>query len=155
MYGLLRRQLVLVFAAALVVRPASADVTRFDLSGIVTDATGGVLPGVTVAARNTDTGFTRSAVTDAAGRYNFAALESTGKWSLTAELEGFRTQVREGLQFQANTKPEINLELAVGAMSEVVTVDAQAPLVRTTPGSTSSIRSSGSSSRTTGRCTRG
>ena len=63
---------------------ARADITRFDLSGTVTDATGGVLPGVIVSLKNADTGFNRSTVTDAAGRYSFNAVPPTGKWTLSA-----------------------------------------------------------------------
>ncbi len=118
---------------------ARADVTRFDLAGTVTDATGGVLPGVTLTLKNTDTGFTRSLVTDSQGRYTFNALPSTGKWTLSAELSGFGTQTREGLEFQANTKPEINFQLGVGGVQEAVTVEASAPLVRTRESELSSI----------------
>ena len=53
---------MLAFPAA-----CGADITRFDLSGIVTDGTGGVLPGVTVSLKNADTGFNRSTVTDSEG----------------------------------------------------------------------------------------
>ena len=118
---------------------AAADVTRFDLAGTVTDATGGVLPGVTVTLHNVDTGFTRSDVTDAGGRYNFTALPPTGKWTLSIELAGFTPQTREGLQFQANTKSEINFQLAVGGLQEAVTVQAVSPLVRTRESELSSI----------------
>src|SRR5690348_18397509 len=120
----MHRKTVRFFLFALVsfllVAPSTvrADITRFDLSGIVTDGTGAVLPGVTVTLKNVDTGFNRSTVTDAAGRYSFTALEPTGKWTLSAELQGFGTQHREGLEFQANTKPEINFQLAVGGVQE-------------------------------------
>ena len=116
-----------------------ADITRFDLSGIVTDATGGVLPGVTVTLKNADTGFVRSAVTDAAGRYSFNAMPPMGSWVLTAELTGFATQNREGLVFQANTKPEINFKLGVGGLQEAITVQASVPLIRTRESELSSI----------------
>ncbi len=116
-----------------------ADVTRFDLAGTVTDGTGGVLPGVTVTLHNVDTGFTRSVVTDGAGRYAFTALPPTGKWTLSTDLSGFAPQRREGLQFQANTKSEINFQLAVGGLQEAVTVEALAPLVRTRESELSSI----------------
>src|SRR5262245_45730761 len=91
---------------------ARAAITRFDLSGVVTDATGGVLPGVTVTLKNVDTGFNRSTVTDTDGRYSFNAVPPTGKWSLSAELQGFAPQIREGLEFLANTKPELNFQLS-------------------------------------------
>src|ERR1044072_195972 len=105
---------------------ARADVTRFDLAGIVTDATGGVLPGVTVTLKNVDTGFVRSVVTDDQGRYTFTALNPTGKWTLSVELPGFAPQNREGLEFQANTKPEIDFRMGVGTLQEAVTVQASA-----------------------------
>src|SRR4029077_20562456 len=113
----MRRSLIRVvglFAAILLLSvPLIADVTRFDLSGVVTDATGGILPGVTVNLKNVDTGFTRSTVTDGSGRYSFNAVPPTGKWTLEAELPGFSSQKREGPEFQANTIPEINFQMSV------------------------------------------
>ena len=123
--------LALATAAGLGAPSAFADVTRFDLAGTVSDTTGAVLPGVTVTLRNADTGFERATVTDTGGRYSFAALPPTGRWSITVELSGFRSVVRDGLAFQANTKPEINFQLEVGNVQESITVTGEAPLVRT------------------------
>jgi outer membrane receptor protein involved in Fe transport len=116
-----------------------ADITRFDLSGTITDGTGAVLPGVTISLANADTGFNRSTVTDGQGRYSFNAIPPTGKWTLSAELQGFAPQHREGLEFLANTKPEINFELKVGSLQEAITVQAESPLVRTRESELSSI----------------
>src|SRR5262245_42354277 len=127
---------VFVFSLAGSVR---ADVTRFDLAGAVTDATGGVLPGVTVTLKNVDTGVSRSTVTDDQGRYSFTALNPTGRWTLSVELPGFAPQNREGLEFQANTKPEINFRLSVGSLQEAVTVQASSPLIRTRESELSTI----------------
>ena len=129
-------------AAALLltlVASARADVTRFDLSGTVVDGTGGVLPGVTVTLKNVDTGFVRSATTDDQGRYTFTALNPTGRWTLSVELQGFAPQNREGLEFQANTKPEIDFRMGVGTLQEAVTVQASAPLIRTRESELSTI----------------
>ena len=123
--------LLCTVCVALLTGAAAADVTRFDLSGVVTDSSRGVLPGATVTLRNVDTGFSRTAVTDEAGRYSFTALPPTGRWTITAELQGFQTKVLEGLEFQANTRPTIDVELAVGGLNESVTVEAATPLVRT------------------------
>src|SRR5689334_12134861 len=136
LYRLLASIGLVVFAAA---SSARADVTRFDLSGTVVDGTGGVLPGVTVTLKNVDTGFVRSAVTDDQGRYTFTALNPTGRWTLSVELPGFAPQNREGLEFQANTKPEIDFRMGVGTLQEAVTVQASAPLIRTRESELSTI----------------
>jgi hypothetical protein len=128
-----RTMLRLVLLASVLLFPvmASADITRFDLSGRITDGTGGVLPGVTITLKNLDTGFTRTAITDAEGRYSFNAIPPTGKWSVSVELQGFAPQTREGLEFQANTRPQMDFQLGVGGLQEAVTVQADAPLIRT------------------------
>src|SRR5262249_11523299 len=126
--------LVLVITASV-----RADVTRFDLAGTVTDATGGVLPGVTVTLKNVDTGSVRSTVTHDQGRYTLTAPNPTRQRTPSAELTGFAPQNREGLEFQANTKPEINFRLSVGSLQEAVTVQAESPLIRTRESELSSI----------------
>ena len=131
--------IVYICAVLLGASSARADVTRFDLAGVVTDATGSVLPGVTVTVKNLDTGFTRSVVTDAEGRYAFTALPPTGRWSITAELQGFQTLVREGLVFQANTRPVLDLRLGVGGVQEAVDVSGSSPLIRTRESELSAI----------------
>src|SRR5688572_20647109 len=70
------------------VRPAVAQTTNGAVAGIVTDAQGGVLPGVTVTLRNTDTGLNRNIVTEGDGRYRVGGLPP-GRYELRAELQGF------------------------------------------------------------------
>lgn len=137
---LVRSVLAGVFASFLIL-PSSvhADITRFDLSGTITDGTGAVLPGVSVTFRNVDTGFSRSTVSDNEGRYSFNAIPPTGKWTLAVELQGFASQFRAGLEFQANTRPQINFQLAVGGLQEAVTVEAATPLLRSRESELSSI----------------
>ncbi|MCA1586061.1 MAG: TonB-dependent receptor, partial [Acidobacteria bacterium] len=140
MATVLRRIVLVGFAACLLTFPAAAaDITRFDLSGTVTDGTGAVLPGVAVTLKNVDTGLTRSTVTDSEGRYSFNAVPPTGKWALSIELQGFATQVRDGLQFQANTRPQIDFQMAIGGLQEAVTVEATVPLIRSRESELSSI----------------
>jgi outer membrane receptor protein involved in Fe transport len=128
------------FAALLILpAPVRADITRFDLSGTITDGTGAVLPGVAVTLKNLDTGLSRSMVTDNEGRYSFNAVPPTGKWALSVELQGFATQTREGLQFQANTRPQINFQLAVGGLQEAITVESSGPLLRSRESELSAI----------------
>jgi hypothetical protein len=118
--------------------PALAQ-THFDLAGTVTDNSGGVLPGVTVTLRNLDTGLVRTVVTNELGKYNFPTVPPTGNWTLTAELSGFQTVTREGLVFQANTLPQIDITLGVATLQETLTVTAGAPMVRTRESERSAI----------------
>jgi len=128
----MKRVLLLLVAAALIPSGvALADVTRFELNGAVLDASGAVLPGVTVTLRNLDNGLTQTAVTNERGDYFFPPLDPPGHWALSAELSGFKSAKREGLTFRANTKPKIDLRLEVGSVQESITVTAQTPVVET------------------------
>ena len=70
--------------------PGMAQTTNGVISGIISDAQGGVLPGVSVTGRNPDTGLTRTVVTESDGRFRLAALPP-GRYELKAELPGFGT----------------------------------------------------------------
>src|SRR5262245_31226494 len=78
----------LLVALGFVAASADAQTTNGVISGIISDAQGGVLPGVTVTGRNPDTGLTRTVVTEADGRFRLAALPP-GQYELKAELAGF------------------------------------------------------------------
>src|SRR5918992_1624814 len=120
---------VLIALLILLVAPASvrAQATA-QLNGRVTDESGAVLPGVTVTATQTDTGLTRSVVTDGEGAYLMPNLP-TGPYRLEVALQGFRTYVQTGIVLQVGGTPTINAVLGVGSLEETVTVEAAAPLV--------------------------
>ena len=99
-----------------------------ELNGRITDESGAVLPGVTVTAMQTDTGFARTVVTDATGTYVMPNLP-TGPYRLEVSLQGFRTYVQTGIVLQVGATPTINAVLAVGNLEETVAVEAAAPLV--------------------------
>src|SRR6267378_1745348 len=107
---------------------AFAQLSTAQLSGRVTDESGGVLPGVTVTATQTDTGFVRSDVTDGSGAYILSNLP-TGPYRLEASLSGFRTYVQTGIVLQVAASPVVNVSLVVGSLEESVTVEGAAPLV--------------------------
>ena len=106
---------------------ASAQATA-ELNGRVTDESGAILPGVTVTATQSNTGLTRSVVTDATGTYVMPNLPP-GPYRLDVALQGFRTYVQTGIVLQVGTAPTINVEMAVGNLEETVAVEAAAPLV--------------------------
>ena len=93
------------------------------LSGVVRDSTGGAIPGAEVTATKTDTGAIRTVFTGADGTYSLPNLP-VGPYQLKVVLQGFNTYVRDGIVLQVGSNPEINVTLAVGAISEQVTVTA-------------------------------
>src|SRR5213594_1833671 len=98
------------------------------LSGRVTDESGAVLPGATVTATQTATGFVRSDVTDANGAYVLSNLP-LGPYRFEVSLSGFRTYVQTGIVLQVGASPILNAKLSVGQLEESVTVEGAAPLV--------------------------
>src|ERR671919_178277 len=115
--------LSLLLAAAVASGQATAD-----LAGRVTDESDAVLPGVTVTATQTDTGFTRTVVTDGTGAYVMPNLP-TGPYRLEVSLQGFRTYVQTGVVLQVATTPTINAALGIGNLEETVSVEAATTLV--------------------------
>jgi hypothetical protein len=99
-----------------------------ELNGRVMDESGAVLPGVSVTVTQTDTGFTRTTVTDGEGGYSLPNLP-TGPYRLEVALQGFRTYVQTGIVLQVGATPTINAVLAVGNLEETVSVEAAAPIV--------------------------
>jgi hypothetical protein len=100
------------------------------LSGTVRDDTGGAIPGAEVTATKKDTGQVRTVFTSADGSYALPNLP-VGPYQLKVVLQGFNTYVRDGIVLQVGSNPEINVTLAVGAISEQVSVTANASLVET------------------------
>ena len=100
------------------------------INGIVSDSSGGVLPGVTVIAIQTETGFRREGVTDASGAYALLNLP-LGPYRLEATLAGFRSYAQTGVVLQVNSNPVIPVTLQLGSVAETVSVEASAPLVET------------------------
>lgn len=128
------RILALVAALALFrAAPAMAQVTTAEVSGVVTDASGGVLPGVTVTATNVGTGFTRTSVSTEKGRYALLSLP-LGAYKFTAGLSGFSTVVREGVTLTLGQSAELDFKLSPATVAETVTVVGEAPLIPTTNG---------------------
>ena len=105
-------------------------VASSQISGIVKDSSGGALPGADVTVTKTDTGMVRSTVTEADGTYVLPNLP-IGPYQLKVTLQGFTTYVQDGIVLQVNTNPQVNVTLAIGAVSEQVTVTANATMVET------------------------
>lgn len=98
------------------------------LSGIVKDATGGVLPGVSVTATSDERGFSHSAVTDANGKYLFPSLPA-GNYSITVSLPGFEPVRVSGNAVVSERTTSVSATLKPGGLSEVVEVAGETPIV--------------------------
>jgi hypothetical protein len=120
------RVLAVILATA---SPLLAQRTTGEITGTVTDGSGGVLPGVTVTlfgAALPAAGV--SSVSTETGNYRFPAL-APGTYDVEATLQGFSTLRREGLSVGVGATISVDLALAVGSLNETVTVTGDAPLV--------------------------
>ncbi len=100
------------------------------INGVVTDSSGGVLPGVTVEATSSATGVTRTAVTGTDGLYTIP-LVPPGVYSVKATLQGFRAAQHDGVRVVVTETARVAFQLEVGQLSETITVSAEATLVET------------------------
>ena len=108
--------------------PAAAS-AQSQITGIVTDASGGVLPGVTVEASSPALiENMRTAVTDDQGRYAIPGLRP-GTYKVAFNLPGFSPFVRDGMALLSDFTATVNAELRVGSLQETVTVSGESPTV--------------------------
>ena len=128
--AVVRRILVLTCMAIFLATPlAFAQVTTGSIAGVATDASGAVLPGVTVTITSDRIiGGTANQVTDTAGAYRFDRL-APGAYVVKFELQGFRTVERPDVRISAAFVATINGKMEVGSLSETITVTGESPTV--------------------------
>jgi hypothetical protein len=127
---MLRSRLVggLLAAMVLALAPlAAAQESRGSISGLVTDAQGLVLPGVSVSIVNTGTNTGPSVLTNAGGQYNALYL-NPGTYAVTVELSGFRTVKRE-VAVSVGDKVQLDITLEAGGVVEEIVVTAARPVL--------------------------
>src|SRR5437870_936341 len=107
-----------IVVAAILVVPVAGYAQEAVLSGTITDSTGAVLPGVVMKAVHEASGNTFEGVTDQRGVYRIPVR--IGVYQLTAELSGFTTVTRNGLQLLVGQTAVINLQMAPGTVTEAV-----------------------------------
>src|ERR1700681_2731686 len=95
------------------------------INGAVTDTTGAIIAGATVKVKNAEIGAVRAVVTDNAGRYDAPSL-AVGKYEVSAEQAGFRTEVKTGITLAIGQRAEVNLMLAVGGVQQSISVEETA-----------------------------
>src|SRR3954447_5823558 len=125
------RMLVFVVAAFLVAPSLWAQTTTGTIRGVVTDDSGGVLPGVSVTLKGPATAGTPTTTTNEAGVYRFPNL-GPGAYQITAELPGFNTSTQTGIQVALGASTEVAVQLKISNQQENVTVTAMSPVVDAT-----------------------
>ncbi|MBI3401283.1 MAG: carboxypeptidase regulatory-like domain-containing protein [Acidobacteria bacterium] len=118
-------------AACLALWPAIASAQTSSIAGTVKDASGAVLPGVTVEASSPALiEKVRSVITDGAGQYKIITLRP-GTYTVTFTLPGFTVVKRANVELTSDFTATINADLRVGAVEETITVSAESPVVDT------------------------
>ena len=127
---------VLCLALTLAVPCVNAQTTTSILEGKVTDASGAIVPGVTVEVRGATV--TRTIVTDSDGLYRAVALPA-GAYTVTLSKEGFASKVLQGISLVLDQTVTFNVSLEVAPHREKVIVTAEAALIDVTSASTREV----------------
>ncbi len=109
---------------------AMAQTDRGTITGTITDPAGAVVPGASVTALNKATGASVQSITTNTGNYTLPSL-ATGTYDLTVEAKGFNKYIQEGIEVQVAQTARIDVTLKIGSATESVTVNADAPLLKT------------------------
>jgi hypothetical protein len=119
--------------------PVFGQTSNATLGGTVSDPTGAFIPGVSITATNTATGIVTPVLSNEAGAYQFASLQ-TGTYTVTAELPGFQTQTYNNVILGVSQQVRLNFTLQVGGIAQNVEVTVAADtLIATTSSSVGSV----------------
>ena len=121
---------------------AAGQATTATLRGNVQDSTGAVLPGATVTVTNVGVRATQTAVTDARGQYQFAAL-FPGTYELKVEIAGFKTYEQKGITLSPCDNRGIDVKLDIGQQTETVTVTGEREIIQTQTGAREGVLTAG------------
>ncbi len=136
-----RLMVAALVAAAFVfmsVPQSSAQTVAGRIVGTIHDSQGAVVPGVSVSAKNLETGAERTTLSDESGGFIIANIPA-GSYEVTASLAGFQKEVRRGVTLTVGAALRVDFNLKVGAVQEQVVVTGEAPQVDTTTSTISGL----------------
>jgi hypothetical protein len=122
--------IVMFLASILGVDRAKAQTPTGTIQGNVTDMTGAVVPGSEITVRDLQTNASRSTTTQGNGYFEIPLLPSS-VYELTVKRSGFKNYVLSSIHLDVDQKLDFPITLAVGTMSDTVTVTSQTPLLET------------------------
>src|SRR3989442_2172184 len=121
--------LCLALVSCLLPRHLAAQAVSGTILGLVKDSSGAAMPGATVTLVQTETGLTRTVQTDPKGEYTATSLP-TGTYTVSAEISGFKKVSLSNVHLGVDQKVRMDMTLDVGQMTEVITIQAETPLVQ-------------------------
>ena len=101
-----------------------------EISGIVTDQSGGAIVGASVSVSDAATGATRTELSNNSGLYSFPAL-SPGSYNVSVDARGFQKQIRSNVLIQVQQVARVDFQLAIGNVTQALEVTAAAALLTT------------------------
>ena len=122
--------LLVLLSGVLAIGDLQAQVEKATLSGTALDASGAVVAGAAIQAKNVNTGIVYSAVTDGQGRYILPEM-AVGTYDVSAEKAGFQKMVQTGIVLTVGARRVLDFKLAVGQPADVIEVSGQASTVNT------------------------
>lgn len=128
---MLRRVLCVVVGSLLSVMPVYGQGGVAEINGSAVDQTGSALPGTTITIVDEATGLQRTSVANEGGRFVIVAV-TPGRYTVRAELAGFQTQTRTGINVLVGQAITLNLTLPIGGLTDQVTVTGEAPIIEVT-----------------------
>ena len=117
---------------------ANAQQTQASLTGVIEDTTGSTIPGAQVEITNTETNISRKVMSDTAGRYLVSNL-NPGKYSLRVTMQGFSQKALSGIVLNVGAQDSLDVKLEIGAVTDVVDVQAEASVTATESASQGSV----------------
>ncbi len=121
---------LVVVAAGLLVTAVSAQVLYGRITGIITDSSGAAVANATVKAVDLATGISRETQANTEGTYVFTDL-NPGLYQVTASATNFASKRQEGIRLQSNTVVRVNMQLAIGSVSQSIEVTTAPPVLQT------------------------
>ena len=129
---------LLIVVLALVALPSRTFGQNGTVVGTVTDPQGGVVAGVTITITNTDTGLVKTFTTNESGAYVAPDL-NIGRYNIKASASGFKVAEQKDLKLQVGDRLRIDFQMAMGAATETVTVEANPIAVQADSGEVSNL----------------
>jgi hypothetical protein len=127
---IVRRVIAIALLISSLAAPASAQFDTASVVGTVRDSSGAIVPGATVTLTNTATGVSATRPTNAEGSYEFFTVRP-GLYIVTAEKQGFAIALVDNVEVQVAARLRVDLQMAVGQITEKVVVTATSPLIET------------------------